>query len=406
MLLITYIAMILLSFDVGIIHLSYCLFEITANEDTPPTLNETLNATLNETLNDAHNNNIRILKWGIVNITAPPTPLLQNDGDKQQQMDIENPQQQQQPSSVVPPPQTCSFIVIDNKQNKKNKKNNYNDITEPPQQHCCGKKALYQQCDQQHNPTPLYFCKKHLPADANQRMATDKINTMGFLRKQSLEDLRKYATTTLNLPEDTLATRKIALLEQIKPVLTTRLISPVVVAKKKTAGEYNLIELGRNMAQHMNVLFHSIAITHVIIENQIVGTRGSIFQKNSIAGSARMKTIQGMITQYFILKHPDSYIEFVSSLNKLKQLNGKTQATTQGQTQPQAQPHTDIEQQQTPTAGQKYKKHKTDAIEYSLEFIRKYFMEWEQVFMGEIKKDDMADSMLQGMAWLKKLVKL
>ena len=47
-------------------------------------------------------------------------------------------------------------------------------------------------------------------------------------------------------------------------------------------------------------------IDKVIIENQI----------SPIAN--RMKTIQGMIAQYFIMKNNNISIEFVSSVNKLK----------------------------------------------------------------------------------------
>ena len=51
-------------------------------------------------------------------------------------------------------------------------------------------------------------------------------------------------------------------------------------------------------------------ITHVLIENQI----------SPIA--TRMKTLQGMLTQYYIDHLENVDITFVSSVNKLKQFQG------------------------------------------------------------------------------------
>ena len=48
-------------------------------------------------------------------------------------------------------------------------------------------------------------------------------------------------------------------------------------------------------------------ITHVVIENQL----------SPIAN--RMKTIQGMLAQYFIMIDENIDIQFISSSNKLKQ---------------------------------------------------------------------------------------
>ena len=63
------------------------------------------------------------------------------------------------------------------------------------------------------------------------------------------------------------------------------------------------------MKEKMNLIPLIDNIHFVIIENQI----------SPIAN--RMKTIQGMLAQFFIMKNDDIHIEFVSSSNKLKQFN-------------------------------------------------------------------------------------
>ena len=73
------------------------------------------------------------------------------------------------------------------------------------------------------------------------------------------------------------------------------------------AHDLDLITYGRNLMKHLDVLLSSIdgKIDMMIVENQI----------STLA--SRMKTLQGMITQYFIMKDVPE-IEFISASCKLK----------------------------------------------------------------------------------------
>jgi hypothetical protein len=73
------------------------------------------------------------------------------------------------------------------------------------------------------------------------------------------------------------------------------------------AHDLDLITYGRNLMKHLDLLLSSIngPIDMMIIENQI----------STLA--SRMKTLQGMITQYFIMKNVPQ-IEFISASCKLK----------------------------------------------------------------------------------------
>ena len=106
---------------------------------------------------------------------------------------------------------------------------------------------------------------------------------------------------------------------------------------------------------------------YVIIENQI----------SPIAN--RMKTIQGMIAQYFIMTGTCQNIEFVSSVNKLKDIET-----------------TDKSVKMT------YSERKKLGISTCLAIIKdtESYSEWSNYFMSHKKKDDLADSFLQG-RWFK-----
>ena len=84
-----------------------------------------------------------------------------------------------------------------------------------------------------------------------------------------------------------------------------RCYEPIVTSKKVNANDVDLICIGKSIKNLFNQLPDIETITHVLIENQI----------SPIAN--RMKTIQGMIAQFFIMNDIKD-IEFVSASNKLK----------------------------------------------------------------------------------------
>jgi hypothetical protein len=107
--------------------------------------------------------------------------------------------------------------------------------------------------------------------------------------------------------------------------------------------------------------------------------------------ATRMKTIQGMCAQYFIMKCSNEIIiEFISSVNKLKDFKDKTIA--------------DIDD------GQKaiYKQHKKDGVDCCARFLamNEPLGNWSSFFGAKpsphfAKRDDLADCFLQGIWYLK-----
>ena len=158
------------------------------------------------------------------------------------------------------------------------------------------------------------------------------------------------------------------------------------------AHDLDLITYGRNMMQHLDAILYAPsqslqAIDMMIIENQI----------STLA--SRMKTLQGMITQYFIMKHVER-IEFISASCKLKLFTDVSLDTT-----------TSTDATMTCVDASTYADRKKSGITVcrSLgEISRKRnsdYAKWMPTFENHKKKDDLADCFLQGL-WRFHLLKM
>ena len=134
--------------------------------------------------------------------------------------------------------------------------------------------------------------------------------------------------------------------------------------KRENANNVDLIKIGRNISLLFDKKFNNLDINLVLIENQI----GSI--------ATRMKTIQGMITQYFIIRYPSSTIKYISSFNKLKLFTDKKQT---------------------------YKERKELSVKKTEELINEYNspIKWINFFNKHKKKDDLADCYLQSIVYMR-----
>jgi len=149
--------------------------------------------------------------------------------------------------------------------------------------------------------------------------------------------------------------------------------------ESKKAADVDLFNIGINIKTKFNKLFENEGqIDYVIIENQI----------SPIA--TRMKTIQGMIVQYFIMSNLNvSHIEFISAANKLKDFETKDKSENK-------------ENKEGKNIKTKYSDRKKLGIEKCLEILTKDFKFNERInyFSQHKKKDDLADSFLQGIWFL------
>jgi hypothetical protein len=138
---------------------------------------------------------------------------------------------------------------------------------------------------------------------------------------------------------------------------------------RDNAASASLIEIGRNLTKLLDAHFSGVLaeIKTIKIENQI----------SPIAN--RMKSIQSMLTQYWIMRVPEAKIEFISSSMKLK----VTVAESEGDGEPNKAD---------------YISRKRSGVILCEEILRTMVdnnLEWLDVFSSAEKKDDLSDCFLQ-----------
>ena len=209
---------------------------------------------------------------------------------------------------------------------------------------CCNNNAIY-------TKNGVNYCKTH-GKKTEYKIPPNKIN------KLKLADLIKLAPNyDIDLPKKILKTEIISLIQE-------KCLDPIIDKKVET---FNLVDLGKSMEKQLNTVFNDIQIDHIIIENQIT----------PIAN--KMKTIQGMIMQSFIIKGIEN-IKFISACNKLKFF---ATADDNG-------------------SKKNYDKRKTAGTVITQKLIGCDNLgdNWLVYFNNHYKKDDLADSMLQGLWYL------
>jgi hypothetical protein len=225
--------------------------------------------------------------------------------------------------------------------------------------------------------TVVYYCTRHANVSDYKMPLLPSIASAKILKKMTLEQLKAFSGEYLSstIPEKC-EKSKLKLLQHVIAALAAEYL--VAVSHKPTvisAASMDLITLGRNMHRRFDALPHlASGLDVVIIENQL-GTLAT-----------RMKTLQGMITQYFIMRDvPD--IRFISATNKLKLFSK--------------------EGDEGGKAGKADKADKADyadrkkrSMEITRALIAEHAPEHTALYDKHKKKDDLADCFLQGVWWL------
>jgi hypothetical protein len=213
----------------------------------------------------------------------------------------------------------------------------------------CNKPAKFKKDDK-------CFCLKHSKKQQMQIPSSEQKSS--FINKQKIQKLFEIADKHSIKYEP--KTKKIDLIKIINDYININYFQQI---ESKKAADVDLFNIGLNIKTKFNKLFEIEGeIDYVIIENQI----GPL--------AIRMKTIQGMIVQYFIMSNLNvQNIEFISASNKLKECNVKDKAN--------------------------YSDRKKLGISKCLETITTDFRFCEHIyyFNKHKKKDDLSDSFLQGM---------
>jgi len=213
------------------------------------------------------------------------------------------------------------------------------------------------------------YCLKHSKKQ-NFLIPTSDLN-INYIKKQKIQDLYKIANKyKINYEK---STKKIELIEMLTDYINKVCFEHVSTVN---ASKIDLVTIGENIKMKFDEIFTQDVVAkfdYIIIENQI----------SPIAN--RMKTIQGLITQYFIMKGNYDKIEFISAANKLKDENQKENKSKEGSIE------------------NTYTNRKKQGIIKCLENLNNqhFFHEMLDYFNGHSKKDDLADAFLQGLWFIK-----
>ena len=201
-----------------------------------------------------------------------------------------------------------------------------------------------------------YFCKCHSNKSEYKLLTTDFNNYKRMKINNLLDLLNKYEI------EYNKKSNKESLIKCLEQHIQKEYLEEVN-NKKNNANDINLVDIAVSIKKNLDKInlekTNLENIDKILIENQI----GPI--------ATRMKSIQGMITQYFV-QNNISNINFISSANKLKLFDNTKNIT--------------------------YSERKKIGIEYTKDLLNKYNIEEHFIlkFNSSKKKDDLADSFLQG----------
>jgi hypothetical protein len=218
-----------------------------------------------------------------------------------------------------------------------------------------------------------YYCLKHAKKHVTYKIAKADLK-MTTIKKCKVKDLVILAAKyNIVIP---LKETKVGILSLFQKYLDASYFDNV---DSVNASKLDLVTIGKNMMFQLDIILkdHLTTIDLVIIENQI----------SPIAN--RMKTVQGMISQYFIMRNQDIQIEFVSSANKLK---GQEIVNVADSDDEKEMGENQVKVKHS------YSDRKKMGIKYCLDLING--TDHVNFFKNHKKQDDLADSFLQGIWYI------
>lgn len=307
----------MISFDVGMKNLAYCIITIpdppVVPSQAPASASPSSVTNFNQQSLDNLLQNLQIERWDVIDLRFEPTdaPLVAAEPAPKKTCDHDT----KQAKFMYLPPAAVTATVTATADSHNNAR-----------LYClkCAEKSKYK------IPSREILPLKRKP----DLLSKKKLDELIDIRKQVVVTCDPGPTSAGAATATTAGVklRKADLIQEIKNTLSRDYLEPLDEGKylnystphqvggggaaattpfKKPnytyAHDLDLITYGRNLMKHLDVLLSSIdgKIDMMIVENQI----------STLA--SRMKTLQGMITQYFIMKDVPE-IEFISASCKLK----------------------------------------------------------------------------------------
>jgi hypothetical protein len=339
----------IISFDVGIKNMAYCIFSVKDGESPP----------------------FEIADWNVVSLLEKEEPHVYCNCAS-----VKKKSNKQQIKNFFI---DSSFTPLKNSNHTSGDLNfstklPVSKVCELPQTKLCCRVGKFKKGNN-------IYCDKHSKTQTEWLIPESRFSQK-ILKKTKVEDLIKLAS---NLKMENIGKKRVDIINNFDIFIRTRCLEPVVSSKSKSAGDTDLVFIGKKMREIFDQVLESHKdITHVLIENQI----------SPLAN--RMKTIQGMLSQYFIMVYDTISIEFISSANKLKIFSSIKK-------EPHIEESDNTQTNREPTQSQTYKGHKKDGVYHSIKVLEKnIWISNNRWSLDTKKKDDLADCFLQGLWYLLK----
>jgi len=237
----------------------------------------------------------------------------------------------------------------------------------------CKKKKNKELCNKpaKYFKNNVYYCKIHAKNNKFLIPTEDIIKIKKKIKKGKISEklLREFIYKNgviINLTPKTLKKKysKDELILNVEKFIENTYLYNI---EKLNTNTLNMIDCGKLLKKHLDSHFGDKDIDKIIIENQI----GPL--------ALRMKMLQGMITQHFI-ENGYNDIEFINASNKLKDFLNKKKTT--------------------------YSERKKLGIEVTRKYIDDHYLlhKWEDIYNKHSKKDDLADSFLQALWYIKNVI--
>jgi hypothetical protein len=350
-----------LSFDVGMKNLAYCLFQV--NDDANNT------------------SDYKVLQWEVINLCTPIVKKCNNGGL----------------NNCGENAKYCKTIKIAH--NEDGEHGYENEIEYIESEYYCNKHA--KKCKFKIPPSELDITKVKKRKLVDIQGIIDKYNIKPIY-DISHEPLTSLVYNTPNTPNVSITqinptiqkrqkNTKEQMLDMIQRELETNYLENI---ENIRADQIDLLTLGKNMMTELDKFInpYTNTYTNTNLDSGDIGIMGGLEKykidiviiENQISTIAsRMKTLQGMIAQYFIMRGTPC-IEFISASNKLKMFMTKKKTT--------------------------YTERKIESVEVTKELLEKLpqFEKYRGCLEKNKKKDDLADCFLQGIYYLtlKKMINI
>lgn len=355
----------ILSFDVGMKNLAYCLFQVS---------------------DDANNtSDYKVLRWEVINLCTPIVKKCNNGGL----------------NNCSENAKYCKTIKIAHNGDSSHngdasaEADAYEDEIEYIEsEYYCNKHA--KKCKFKIPPSELDITKVKKKKLVDIQGIIDKYNIKPIydISHEPLTPLVYNIPNVSIVPTNTTIQKrqkntKEQMLDMIQRELETNYLENI---ENIRADHIDLLTLGKNMMTELDKFINPYTNTNTNIDSGDIGIMGGLEKykidiviiENQISTIAsRMKTLQGMIAQYFIMRGTPC-IEFISAANKLKMFMTKKKTT--------------------------YTERKIESVEVTKELLEKLpqFEKYRGCLEKNKKKDDLADCFLQGIYYLtlKKMINI